>query len=68
MRIACAFDHAGVPLREVTFQTLRDGGHEPVDLGTDGGVYHIWQTAPNNGWSEWNRLGGQTVCRPAPRH
>lgn len=35
MRIACAFDHAGVPLREVTFQTLRDGGHEPIDLGTD---------------------------------
>jgi ribose 5-phosphate isomerase B len=35
MRIACAFDHAGVPLREITFQTLRDAGHEPVDLGTD---------------------------------
>jgi ribose 5-phosphate isomerase B len=35
MRIACAFDHAGVPLREVTFETLREGGHEPIDLGTD---------------------------------
>lgn len=35
MRIACAFDHAGVPLREVTFEALREGGHEPIDLGTD---------------------------------
>lgn len=35
MRIACAFDHAGVPLREVTFDALRAAGHEPVDLGTD---------------------------------
>lgn len=35
MKVACAFDHAGVPLREVTFAALREGGHEPVDLGTD---------------------------------
>ena len=35
MRIACAFDHAGVPLREVTFDALKAAGHEPVDLGTD---------------------------------
>lgn len=35
MRIACAFDHAGVSLREVTFDALRAAGHEPVDLGTD---------------------------------
>lgn len=21
-----------------------------------GGVYHIWQTAPNNGWSDWNPI------------
>lgn len=35
MRIACAFDHAGVSLREIVFDALRAGGHEPVDLGTD---------------------------------
>jgi ribose 5-phosphate isomerase B len=34
VRIACAFDHAGVPLRDVVLQTLREAGHEPVDLGT----------------------------------
>jgi ribose 5-phosphate isomerase B len=33
MRIACAFDHAGVPLREVVLGAVRDAGHEPVDLG-----------------------------------
>ncbi len=35
MRIACAFDHAGVPLRETVAEVLRAAGHEPVDLGTD---------------------------------
>ncbi len=35
MRIACAFDHAGVPLREVTLGVLAEAGHEVIDLGTD---------------------------------
>ena len=35
MRIACAFDHAGVGLRNVVLDTLRAAGHEPIDLGTD---------------------------------
>ena len=34
MRIACAFDHAGVPLRDVVLEAIRGAGHEPVDLGT----------------------------------
>lgn len=34
MRVACAFDHAGVPLREVVLGAVRDAGHEPIDLGT----------------------------------
>jgi ribose 5-phosphate isomerase B len=34
VRIACAFDHAGVPLHETVLDTLRAAGHEPVDLGT----------------------------------
>ena len=33
MRIACAFDHAGVPLRQFVFETLTALGHETVDLG-----------------------------------
>lgn len=35
MRIACAFDHAGVSLREVVMETLAAAGHEVLDLGTD---------------------------------
>ena len=35
MRIACGFDHAGFPLKEVVLAALRDSGHEPLDLGTD---------------------------------
>jgi len=35
MRVAVAFDHRGVHLRERLLETLADGGHEVVDLGTD---------------------------------
>jgi ribose 5-phosphate isomerase B len=35
MRIACAFDHRGVKLRERVLEEVVRAGHEPVDLGTD---------------------------------
>jgi ribose 5-phosphate isomerase B len=35
MRVAVAFDHRGVKLRERVLAELRELGHEPVDLGTD---------------------------------
>jgi ribose 5-phosphate isomerase B len=35
MRVACAFDHAGFPLKSLVLDTVRDLGHEPIDLGTD---------------------------------
>ena len=35
MRIACAFDHAGFPLKELVLDVVRELGHEPVDLGTN---------------------------------
>ena len=34
MKIACAFDHAGFPLKQFVLETLLALGHEPVDLGT----------------------------------
>ncbi len=34
MRIACGFDHAGAPLREVVLHALEQDGHELVDVGT----------------------------------
>ena len=35
MKVAVAFDHRGVHLRDTILDTLRDEGHEVVDLGTD---------------------------------
>ena len=35
MKIACAFDHAGVPLRETVLLAVSDAGHEALDLGTN---------------------------------
>ena len=29
-----------------------------VARGTDGAVWHMWQTAPSNGWSGWHSRGG----------
>jgi ribose 5-phosphate isomerase B len=35
MKIACAFDHAGFPLKGLVLDTLAALGHETVDLGTN---------------------------------
>ena len=35
MRIAVAFDHRGVKLREIVLATVEAEGHSVVDLGTD---------------------------------
>jgi len=35
MKIAVASDHAGFPLKQTVIDTLRELGHEPIDLGTD---------------------------------
>ncbi|HYV14492.1 MAG TPA: RpiB/LacA/LacB family sugar-phosphate isomerase [Conexibacter sp.] len=34
MRIACGFDHAGVPLREAVVGALEEDGHTVVDVGS----------------------------------
>jgi ribose 5-phosphate isomerase B len=39
MKVACAFDHAGFPLKAMVVETVEALGHEPVDLGT-------WSTDP----------------------
>ena len=41
MRIAVAFDHRGVKLRERVLEELERGGHEIVDLGTDTGAKRV---------------------------
>jgi ribose 5-phosphate isomerase B len=35
MRIACAFDHAGFPLKPLVLETVAELGHEAIDLGTN---------------------------------
>jgi ribose 5-phosphate isomerase B len=35
MRIACAFDHAGFPLKALVLEIVTAAGHEPIDLGTN---------------------------------
>jgi hypothetical protein len=35
----------------------QDGRQEVFAVGSDGNVWHIFQTAPNGGWSEWVKRG-----------
>lgn len=35
----------------------QDGRLEVFVIGVDERIYHIWQTAPSNGWSNWNVMG-----------
>ena len=35
MKVAAAFDHRGVKLRERVLEEIVRAGHEPIDLGTD---------------------------------
>ncbi|NMH96533.1 matrixin family metalloprotease [Pseudonocardia acidicola] len=54
---------SGIILDPVTASNA-DGRLEVFARGTDGALWHIWQTAPNNGWSGWHSLGG--VIQGAP--
>lgn len=36
-----------------------DGRLEAFVFEVGAGLWHIWQTSPNNGWSGWDSLGGQ---------
>ena len=41
MRVAVAFDHRGVKLRDRVLEVVRALGHDPVDLGTDSDAERI---------------------------
>ncbi len=52
---------SGVPQKtfvNTTASRNSDGRLEVFNIGTDGSVWNIWQTAPNNGWSALGALGG----------
>jgi ribose 5-phosphate isomerase B len=35
MKIAVGFDHGGFPLKQTVLDTIREAGHEPIDMGTN---------------------------------
>ena len=41
MRIAVAFDHRGVKLRELVLGVLNEGGHEVIDLGAHTDAHRV---------------------------
>ena len=41
MKVAAAFDHRGVVLRDAVLDAIVAGGHEPVDLGATDGAERI---------------------------
>ncbi|MGW2050294.1 matrixin family metalloprotease [Streptomyces sp. NPDC001858] len=48
----------GVITSNIATSVNADGRMEFFARGTDGAVWHQWQTAPSNGWSGWESLGG----------
>jgi ribose 5-phosphate isomerase B len=59
VKIACAFDHAGFPLKEMVMETVAAAGHEVVDLGT-------WSTDPVD-YPDTARLAAEAVRGDADR-
>ena len=54
MKVACAFDHAGFPLKELVLEVVGELGHEAVDLGTN-------STDPVD-YPDTARAGAEAVC------
>ena len=48
--------NADAAVRQAATGTV--GRLEVFARGTDKAVWHLWQTAPNNGWSGWGSVGG----------
>jgi ribose 5-phosphate isomerase B len=53
VRVACAFDHAGFPLKEMVVQTVTELGHEVSDLG-------VWSADPVD-YPDTARLASEAV-------
>ena len=53
MKIACAFDHAGFPLKSLVVETVAAAGHEVIDLGT-------WSTDPVD-YPDTARMAAETI-------
>lgn len=54
----------GVITSNISAGNNADGRLEIFVRGTDNGLWHKWQTTPNNGWSGWSSLGGVITTEP----
>jgi ribose 5-phosphate isomerase B len=59
VRVACAFDHAGFPLKALVTETVAAEGHEVIDLGT-------WSADPVD-YPDTARLAAEAVRGEADR-
>jgi hypothetical protein len=48
-------------LHQIAVGQNLDGRLELFAVSTDGSLWQVWQTAPNNGWSRWETRGKPTV-------
>lgn len=48
-------------LHRIAVGKNQDGRLEIFAVGTDGALWQIWQTKPNNGWSHWESRGKPTA-------
>ncbi|MFF3919527.1 hypothetical protein ACFYZB_40115, partial [Streptomyces sp. NPDC001852] len=44
----------------------QDGRLEVFTRASNGTLWHLWQTVPNNGWSNWAGLGGYLMDGDPP--
>lgn len=51
----------GFVLHRIALAENGDGRLEVLAVGTDGSLWQIWQTTPNNGWSHWDTRGRPSV-------
>ena len=51
----------GISIGDPRVTRNADGRLEVFLVANDQQIWHIWQTAPNNGWSGWSSLGGPSV-------
>ncbi len=56
----------GILVSNVAIQNNLDGRLEVFAVGTDNALWHIWQTAPSNGWANgWASRGGVILGKPS---
>ncbi|MBV9357194.1 MAG: hypothetical protein JO023_16910 [Chloroflexi bacterium] len=55
---------AGVSVNDLAVGANADGRLELFGSDPSGEVWHVWQTAPNSGWSSWASLGGEPFSAP----